>query len=147
MTITEEPIPGEKPVIDPALPVDVLVGQYVKLRDRIKAAEAAEKEKMKPAKDYLQALNDRLLDALNQAGGDSIKTPQGTTYRTERKTASIADPVAFRDFVIANELFDVLDWKANAPAVADYIKEFGAEPPGIKYSIAYTVGVRRPGEA
>jgi hypothetical protein len=134
------------PNIDPTLPADVLIGQYVKLRDRIKEAEAADKEKLSPAKAYLQALNDRLLDVLNQNGGDGIKTAQGTAYRTERATASISDAAAFRDFVIANEMFDMLDWKANGPAVKDYIGEFSAEPPGVKLTTAYTVGVRRPDE-
>lgn len=137
---------ADVPNIDPNLSPDVLIGQYVKLRDRIKEAEAAEKEKMAPAKLYLQALNDRLLDYLNKAGGNGIQTAMGTAYRTERNTASISDPAAFRDFVIANEMFDMLDWKANAPAVKDYIGEFDAEPPGVKITTAYTVGVRRPNE-
>jgi hypothetical protein len=134
------------PTISPDLNAEQLIGQYIKLRDRIKEAEAAEKEKMKPAKLYLQALNDRLLDNLNKAGGDGIKTAMGTAYRTERATATISDPSAFRDFVIANGEFDMLDWKANAPAVKDYIGEIGAEPPGVKLTTAYTVGVRRAGE-
>lgn len=128
------------------LNVDQLVGLYVNLRDRIKKADEDHKTKMSPSKEMLQQINDQLLARLNAAGGESIKTSSGTTYRTTKATASISDSQAFRDYVIANELWDVLDWRANSTAVAEHIQEFGAEPPGIKYSTVFTVGVRRAGE-
>lgn len=150
MTITEEPIPGEKPpataTLPDNLPLDKLIGMYVKLRDRIKAKDDEAKAAIKPAKELLELMNNRILDELNKAGGDSIKAPTGTAYRTSRTTASLADPAAFRDFVIANELFDMVDWKANAKAVQDHNQEFGALPPGVNVATVFLVGVRRPGE-
>jgi len=149
MTITEEPIPGEKPALPPLpenLPMGKLVGMYVKLRDRIKAKDEEMKATLKPAKDMLEQLNNRILDELNKANVDSIKADTGTAYRTARTTASLADPQAFRDFVIANELFEMVDWKANAKAVQDHNEEFGALPPGVTVSTILQVGVRRPNE-
>lgn len=146
MTITEEPIPGEKPKV-PTLPENIpvgkLTGMYVKLRDRIKKTEQRHKEELAGAKDLLMQMGTRLLDELNKCGGDSIASPEGTAYRTERVSASISDASQFRDYVIANELFDMLDWKANPTAVKDHITEFGAAPPGINLNTAFTVGVRR----
>lgn len=146
MTITEEPIPGEKPALPENLPIGKMIGMYVKLRDRIKAKEDEMKVALKPAKEMLESLNNRILDELNKAGGDSLKADTGTAYRTARTTASLADPSAFRDYVIANELFDMVDWKANAKAVQDHNEEFGALPPGVNVSTVYLVGVRRPSE-
>lgn len=129
----------------PAAPaMDVLIGQYVKVRDRIEQADAAHKEKLKPVKELLERLNNQILDALNTAGGKSISTTNGTAYRTAKSSASIEDAVNFKDFVIANELWEMLDWRANKTAVEDYLKEYEAPPPGVKFSSVFVVGVRRP---
>jgi len=123
--------------------IDELVSQYIRLRDKIKEAEDAHKEKLKNAKEHLENLNNTLLDRLNQLGGESVKTAHGTVYRTTRRSASIADGDTFRQFVITHEAFDLVDWRANANAVDDFIKEQQAPPPGVNFSTTFTVGVRR----
>lgn len=139
-----EPAPEKKAL---TLPDNITTGQlialYVKMRDRIKATELKQKEELAPAKEMLATMGTRLLDLLNQAEGNSIQANAGTAYRTARVSASIADGQSFRDFVIANDMHDLLDWKANAPAVQDYITEYGEAPPGVNLNVAYTVGVRR----
>jgi len=120
-----------------------IVEQFVKLRDRIKEADAAHKEKTAPAKKHLELLGNLMLKRLNDIGGESVKSKSGTVYRTDRKTASIADGDIFRKYVIENANFDIVDWRANAPAVEDFIKEHGSPPPGVNYNVQHTVGVRR----
>jgi len=134
------------PVIPEGMTVDKLISGYVKLRDQIAAKEKEYKEALRPAKDMLDAMNNRLLDMLNQQGSNSMTAPGGTAYRIERTSASISDAEAFRNLVLANELFDLLDWKANKTAVKDYISEYGDAPAGVKWTVAYEVGVRRAGE-
>lgn len=119
------------------------VDQYVRLRDLIKSQDDEHKEKMKPYREALEKLNGLLLAHLNQIGGDSVKSDAGTVYRTEKKSASIADGDAFMRYVIDNEAFDLMDRKANVTAVVDYIEENHAPPPGVNFSSTYVVGVRR----
>lgn len=130
--------------LTPPEAMDELIAQYVKVRDKLADADKAHDEKTKVARDYLKLLNAKLLEKLNEVGGESVKTEAGTAYRTTRKSATIADGSVFRAFVVENALFDIVDWKANANAVDDYVKSEGALPPGVNYSVAYTVGVRRP---
>lgn len=134
------------PEIPADMPAGKIIGTYIAMRDRIKAREDVHKKELQPAKKMLEALGNRLLDELNKAGGNGIQADTGTAYRTERTTASISDGQAFRDYVIANELWDVLDWKANGTAVKDHINEFGAPPPGVNLNTVFTVGVRRANE-
>jgi hypothetical protein len=122
---------------------DELVAQYVKLRDSLKAADEAHAEKTKMAKDYRSALEAKLLERLNAVGGDAISTGHGTAYRTTRRSATIKDAEVFRTYVIDQEAFDLVDWKANANAVDDFVKSEGSLPPGVNLTTAYTVGVRR----
>ena len=123
--------------------VEELVEKYVKLRDRIKAADDAHKAKLAPAKEYLEGLNNQILAQLNAIGGESIRTASGTAYRTAKKSATIADGAVFRNFVIEGERWDLVDWRANSPAVTDFITDHKTPPPGINYTTTFIVGVRR----
>lgn len=131
--------------IDVELPdnVEELVSQYVRLRDKLKEADDAHKKRTAGAREHLEKLNGKMLERLNELGGDSVKTASGTVYRTTKRSASIADGDLFRGWVIQNSAYDVVDWKANANAVDDFIKAEGSPPPGVNYSQTYLVGVRR----
>ena len=128
------------------MPVDISkrVAQYVALRDLIKVKETEQKKELEKAKKCLEDLNAILLNHLNEIGGNSLSTDAGTVYKTEKKSAPLADPAAFMSYVVDNAAFDLLDRKANVTAVSEFIKQNGAPPPGVNFSTAYVVGVRRP---
>lgn len=131
------------------MPVDISkrVAQYVQLRDLIKVKETELKKTLAPYKKALEDLNAVLLNHLNGIGGNSLNTDAGTVYKTEKKSASLADPAAFMSYVIDNAAFDLLDRKANVTAVTEFMKQNkGAPPPGVNFSSAFVVGVRRPGQ-
>jgi hypothetical protein len=128
---------------DQAFDSDYWTNAYVKIREEIKRLDDAHKEVMRPHRERLEKLNSFLLNRLNDLGCDSIRSSSGTIYRTERKTASLADADAFMQFVIANQAFDLLDRKANTTAVSEFIATHNAPPPGVNFSTTYLVGVRR----
>ncbi len=123
--------------------IDELVDQVVRLRDKLKKADDAHKAKTATARSYKDQLEAKLLEKLNEVGGESVKTAHGTAYRTTRRSATIADGDAFRGYVIGNDAYDLVDWRANATAIDDFIKSAGSPPPGVNFSQTYTVGVRR----
>lgn len=120
------------------------IGQYVICRDQIKVIEERHKKELAPLKELQDMLGGWLQSALDKAGADSIKSLAGTAYKTQKFTASLADPKAFMDFVIANNLFDLMDRKANVTAVKEYVEQNGRLPPGVNLSSIETIGVRRP---
>lgn len=119
------------------------VAQFVKLRDHIKKQNDDHKKTMKPFNETLEQLNSVLLAHLIAMNGNSVATDSGTVYRTEKKSASLADAQAFIDYVIANGAWDLLDRKANVTAVEDFINTHSAPPPGVNFSSTFVVGVRR----
>jgi hypothetical protein len=127
----------------PTVDINKRVAQYVALRDEIKKHDDAHKEKMKPYRELLDKLNGALLEQLNTVQGKSISTDAGTVYRTEKKSASLADADAFMRYVVDNAEWDLLDRKANVTAVADYIEEHEYPPPGVNFSTTFVAGVRR----
>jgi hypothetical protein len=132
---------------DHAARVDNHVKNYVALRDKIKAIKTRHEEELQPFTDMQNELTTKLQETLDTSGAQSIKTSGGTVYSSVRYSASLSDPQDFMKFVIANSLWDLLDRKANATAVRDYIAEKKVEPPGVKLSALRTIGVRRAGDA
>lgn len=119
------------------------VEQYVQLRDKIANMEKTHKEQMKPFKDTLEQLNGALLDHLNSISGDSVKTANGTVYRSEKVSASVSDMSAFWTWVVTQGDFDLVDKKANVTGVRAFLEENKHLPPGVNLTTRHVVGVRR----
>jgi hypothetical protein len=66
----------------------------------------------------------------------------GTVFKKTSESASIADKDAFRRHVIGSQDYDLVDMKANVPAVRKHIATVGEAPPGINFSSFASLGVR-----
>lgn len=122
------------------------IGQYVAIRDKLRELEEEFEKQKAPFADLMNKVQGELLEALDTAGAKSIKTELGTAIVNTKWTASLADPQAFMDYVVANQRFDLLDRRANSTAVKEFVKDnpAGAPPPGCNLSAIRTLGVRRP---
>ncbi len=120
-----------------------LTDQVIRLRDAISAADDAHKEKMKSYREKLHEMENLLLAELNKLNVDKFGSDKGTVFKSVRKSATIADGSVFRDYIINNEMWDLVDWRANATAVAEHITEHHVPPPGVNFSAVTTVNVRR----
>lgn len=134
--------------------LDTRVGQYVKLRDKIKELDDKHKEVMAPMRETLEQLNSVILQKLQAAGAESVRTTSGTAYITPKRSASIADADAFWAFVVATGDWDLIDRRANVTAVYDFIQKQAeaaktdpnvvvGPPPGVSFTTRNVVGVRR----
>ncbi len=131
----------------PVPELDKLIDRYIKLRDHKKALEAKHKAELAPFVQLMDEVEGVLLTYMQQAGVNSVNTPGGTAYQSVRLSATIKDGSAFRSYVLSNHAFDLVDWRANANAVFDYVNEHGgAPPPGVQPSSRVTVNFRRPNE-
>lgn len=119
------------------------VSQYVQLRAKRDAMKKAHAEAIKPFNTALDGLEGILLSMLQDTKQESARTNAGTVYKTVKKSASIADGAAFRRHIIGGELWDLVDWRANAPAIAAYIEDTKEAPPGVNFSTHVEVGVRK----
>lgn len=145
MDNNKEPTPGVSAPRPPTL--EQLIGNYVALRDRKRLIEAQHKEALKPYNQIMEEIEGQLLAMMQRDGVNSLNTDGGTAYQSVKRRATIQDRTAFRDFVISHQQFDLVDWRANAPNVFDYIEaNGGVAPPGVNPSSYVEVNVRRPGE-
>jgi hypothetical protein len=128
--------------------IEKWVGQCIMLRDWIKREDAKHDAHVKQAKADLDALKGRLQAFLAATGQIRGACKTGTYFTVTKTSAKIADKSEFNRFVIGGALFDLVDWRANAPAVVDFAKENGGKlPPGITCTQISKLSVRRPGAA
>lgn len=138
--------PATTPATTPAtqqIDVEKTVGNYVRLRDKIDEIAKKHEAELEPYKVLRRKLDGMLLQHLNETNTKSCKTGAGTITATTRSSASVQDTEAFRKFIIENDEWDLVDIKANAPAVFKYLEDEGQPVPGVKTSQMQTLSVRR----
>lgn len=124
--------------------LDQRVAQYVAIRDRISEMKEELAAKLKPLQEAKALLEAMFLAHLTATNQTAARTESGTAHIVDKLSATIEDPGTFKQFVIDNELWDLVDWRANAPTVAEYAETHEGElPPGIKFNRYRTTGVRR----
>lgn len=130
----------------PAKPA-VLVEEYLKLRNQRQKDDARWASFRKETYDLpMEALEAQLLDILNRTGADSIKSKSGTVAKKLSTSVTTADGAEFREYVIANEMWELADWKPNKTAVNELVERGEPIPPGINRSTAYTIRVLKGSE-
>lgn len=121
-----------------------LAAKFVKLRDLMKDIEKKHEEELRPyreAREQLEAVFATVLDAHKVK---SMKTEGGTIGSTDRDSATLEDPEAFRLFVTQQGAWDLADIRANAKAVREYAEGTNSLPPGVKFTTMRSISVRRP---
>ncbi len=120
-----------------------MVRNYIKLRDHKEKAERDLKKSLERVTEGMAKLEGMMLDHLNQSGGTSLTCKGiGTVYIKTRESASVKDREAFLSFIMENDLWGLLDARANKPNVKKMFDE-GTVVPGVNLSSMKTVGVRR----
>jgi hypothetical protein len=129
----------------PAVTPQDLIGEYVSLRDQKKLADdtyaAFAKREYTDRMDEIELI---LLDFLNnEAGSSSISGDNGTAYKKVDTSVTVADAKAFREYVISNQRFELIDWRAAKTPIKDNVEAGEALPPGINFTQRVSVGIRR----
>lgn len=120
------------------------VARFIEIRNLLKKLEETFELRIAPLKGERDALSERLNTILTENKATSVKTSQGTAIASVRYSASLADPDIFMRHVISTGAYELLDRKANATAVKEYVKKHSVLPPGVNLSPIRTIGVRSP---
>lgn len=108
-----------------------LIGQYLKLRTAVETKTKEFEASLTPYKDAMVAIEGAVTQQINDLGGQSIKTEQGTAYRTTTLGVKVADRELFMDFVFDGRLESFLTNHVAKEAVTEYIEKHQAPPPGV----------------
>jgi len=137
------PFPKADPEPPPPTKVGELIAIYLETRDAKDALAKKHKEALRSYSDVMAMIEGKLLEHLQATAGQSFSTDLGTAYLTRKRSATIADATEFRGYIIENRAWDMVDWRANAVAVADFIAEHQTLPPGINFNVTTSVNVQK----
>ena len=121
-----------------------IVRIYRALRDekkKIKERHSAELKKVNDAMDLLDAAG---LSWLKEKNAKSFATDHGTGSRKLVHSLTTPDKPAFKDWCIANERLDLVNFAPLKEAIDIYIEDTKLLPPGLDYSSMYKLEIKKP---
>jgi hypothetical protein len=121
-----------------------VVQTAMRLREQIKADEAAFETQLAPKKAMLAKLTAAVHEYLNEQGLQNLKVAGvGTAFKKKTTSCTVADwDVVWAD-ITAREAWDMLNHAVNKTAVEAYVEEHGAPPPGVNYTAMEVVQFRK----
>jgi hypothetical protein len=129
-----------------AFGVEEIVGAYLSLRnarESLKVKFETEDAVLKEEQEQMSAL---LLDVCNKTDATSIRTAAGTVIRKQKDIYTCSDWGNFREFILKNNLIDVLQQRIHQSNFKTYLTEHAGEglPPGVNMLRELEIVVRKP---
>ena len=131
-------------VVDSKL--DELVKVYLTIRNERERIEAEWAVKDKELKVELDVLAQKFMTHCNESNAKSIRTDYGTVIRKLNERYTVSDGTAFRQFVMDNEMPELLEARIAQANFKEFIAERKADglPPGVNVMREFTIVVRKP---
>lgn len=124
--------------------ISTLIEGYVKLRDAKAQMKARHEAEMAPLNEMMDRIETRLLAQMNEQGVDSYAVRGvGTAYVSTTTKANVADWDSLLSFVRNQGLWQLLERRVAKSAVDEYVAAHQDLPPGVNYTQAVAVNVRR----
>ena len=121
-----------------------MIGQYIQCRDWIEASDKAHAESQKTVRERMTLLEAAVAEKINELGGESVKTEQGTAYRSTLMATKVADRDTFMRFVFDGKRENFLTSAVSKDAVKEYLEENNGQlPPGIDVTYIFKTNFRR----
>jgi hypothetical protein len=121
-----------------------LTSVYLKIKDRRSELTAKFKEEDSALSEQLTKVKRALLDYCEEQGVDSVKTSAGMFYRSARTRYWTSDWSSMHEFILENEVPELLDKRVNQNNIKQYLEENPDKvPKGLNVDSEYIVSVRR----
>lgn len=119
-----------------------LIASYIKLRAKINDVETRQKEEMLPYINLRTEIETALLAHLNELGLESTKCKAGTAFKSTATSVKVRDWDKTLAFIRENELWELLEARANKTVALELLEERRKPIPGVEISTATVLRVR-----
>lgn len=129
-----------------AMTLGKMIEGYIALRDKKKEIADQQKKVLKQYSDAMDVIENFLQAHMQQQNVQNIATDEGTAFIKVKRSATVADKSAFREYVISTANFDMADFSARVEAVEDFVNDpanKGSLPPGVNFTTYQSVGIQR----
>lgn len=139
-TTAEQPTASPRPV---SYTADVMCDKFVQLRDKVAEIKKRHTEELSQYNLALNTLEAWMLEMLNTSGSDSMKTSNGTFFKTTHTSVTCNEWSKTLDYIRDNEAWELLEARVSRTAVESIMEETKAPIPGVIIRRATSLNVRR----
>ena len=108
--------------------------KYLQLRDEQDRINKAAKTKVAELEKVKVDIENWFLAKSDEEGLVNFKTKFGNAHWTTVYSATCAEPATFKQHVIDNQQWDLLETRPSKTAVKSYVEAHGAPPPGVNFA-------------
>ncbi len=127
-----------------ALGLDKLVSVYIKLRDQKTQIRRELEEKEAELDGKMNVVKEALLEHCKATGAESVRTAEGTFYRSIKSKYWTSDWDAMNKFILENNAVDLLEKRLHQSNMRTFLEENPEKlPPGLNVESEYTITIRR----
>ena len=124
--------------------VDKLTKTYIKMRDKRAELSAKFKEADAAVSAQMDRVKQALLDYCKEQNVESVKTSEGTFFRTIKQRYWTSDWESMHKFIVDNNLPHFLDKRLNQTNVRQFLEENPEQVPmGLNSDSEYVISVRK----
>jgi len=126
------------------IPVGKLVRTYMKIRAARSELKAEFEEKDKGLTKQLDIIKKALLDHCKETGSTSVRTEDGTFYRTIKRRYWTDDWDSMHKFILEHGELGLLDKRINQANMKQFLEENpDVVPKGLNADTEYVISVRK----
>lgn len=120
--------------------IDTLVRVFNKMRAKKEELDL----ELKGLEGQMNRIKVAIGDQMREAGMESIRTADGTAYRTIKTTYSPTDWGLMHQFIMERDLPQLLEKRLHQGNMKAYLEEHPDDiPPGLNSNMEYSVTIRR----
>ena len=123
--------------------VEQVVLAYRKVRDQKTALNDEHKLKVAEINKKLNQMENWFLLQLNAQGVESMRTGQGTVFKSSRVSSKVEDWDAALTFIKDHDLWHLLERRVSKAGIEEYENETDTTFPGVALTREITVNVRK----
>lgn len=116
---------------------------YRQLREKKAELKAVYDAKRREYDRALEAIENRMLQALQEMGVNSVRTDNGTAYISQKVTYGIDSWEHVRDFILDTGMVEMLQKRPAKAVVDEYLEVNEQLPPGLSRHAELVVNVRK----
>jgi hypothetical protein len=126
------------------IPVDKLVKVYIKMRDHHTTMMQEFKKQEDASVGQMKQVKDALLAYCKDQNLESVKTAEGSFYRTTKRRYTTADWGSMNQFILEHQVPELYEKRIHQGNMETFLTEHpDLLPPGLNCDAEYSVTVRR----
>lgn len=130
---------------DTSIPVSKLAKTFIKIRDARASLKKDYETKDKELVEAQDKIKIALLDYCKEHDVESVRTEEGTFFRTVRNRYWTNDWEEMHKFILEHAAPDLLEKRLNQTAMREYLEEHPEDyPRGLNVDAVYSITVRKP---